>query len=92
MKTLLEKTVTGSTQNQQRIVGRGYCFGRIGPVSDQQRVVDQFLLIWSRKKSLSKFFGKNIFLMRGFFYWQSFSFGLPGFVWHPNPTRLGLQG
>ena len=43
---LLEKTVTGSTQYQQRIVGRVCCFGRVGPVSDQQRVVDHFLLIW----------------------------------------------
>ena len=47
---LLEKIVTGSTENQQRIVDRGCCFGRVGPVIDQQRVVDQFLLIWSPKK------------------------------------------
>ena len=47
---LLEKIVTGSTENQQRIVDRGCCFGRVGPVSDQQRVVDQFLLIWSPHK------------------------------------------
>ena len=39
------KTVAGSTQNQQRIVGRGCCFGRVGPVKLQQRVVDRFLLI-----------------------------------------------
>jgi hypothetical protein len=32
---LLEKTVAGSTENQQRIVDRGCCFGRIDPVIDQ---------------------------------------------------------
>ena len=41
--------MTGSTENQQRIVDRGCCFGRVGPAIDQQRAVDQFLLIWSPK-------------------------------------------
>jgi hypothetical protein len=44
---LLEKIVAGSTENQQRIIDRGCCFGRVDPVIDQQRVVDQFLLMWS---------------------------------------------
>ena len=67
--TLLKKTVTGSTENQKRIVDRGCCFGRVGPVSDQQRVVDQFLLIWSPKKhffTARLFREKNIFLLSGF--------------------------
>ena len=34
LRTLLEKTVTGSTENQQRIVDRGCCFDRVGPVID----------------------------------------------------------
>ena len=48
------KIVAGSTQNQQKIVGRGYCFGRVGPVRLQQSVVDRFLLIWSQKDFFSK--------------------------------------
>ena len=77
--------MAGSTQNQQRIVGRSCCFGRVGPVIEQQRVVDQFMLIWS------------IYLYIYFFTTQIFwakklILGLPGFLWHPNPTRLGLQG
>ena len=97
--TLLEKTVTGSTQNQQRIVGRGCCFGRVGPVSDQQRVVDKFLLIKSQKEkkrkevfSLPEFFGKIYFYCVDFIGKKKTISGLPGFLWHPNPTRLGLQG
>jgi len=51
---LLEKTMAGSTENQQKIVDRGCCFGRVDPVI--QRVVDKFLLIWSHKnlKKLKK--------------------------------------
>ena len=60
---LLEKNVDGSTQNQQRIVGRGFCFGRVDPVIAQQRVVDQYLLIWSLKiiKIKNKKFTVQIF-------------------------------
>ena len=36
------KTMAGSIQNQQRIVGRGCYFGHVGPVRLQQRVVDHF--------------------------------------------------
>jgi hypothetical protein len=52
--------VAGSTQNQQRIVDRGCCFGRVGPVIDQQRVVD---LVTKKNKvfSLPDFFRKFYF-------------------------------
>ena len=72
--SLLEKIVTGSTQNQQRIVGHGCCFGRVGPVSDQQRVVDQFLLIWSQQKIQKKIIGR-ISGGKMFFYCAYFSTG-----------------
>ena len=70
--SLLEKIVTGSTENQLRIVDRGCCFSRVGPVTDQQRVVDQSMLIWSQKKTKNHFFKarlfqeKNYFLLHGF--------------------------
>ena len=79
--TLLGKIVAGSTQNQQRIVDRGCCFGCVGSVIDQQRVVDQFLLIWSLYRynfHYPIFLGKHCFFTARIFY--------------PNPTRLGLQG
>ena len=90
------KTLAGSIQNQQRIVGRGYCFGRVGPVRLQQRVVDRFC--WSGHN----FFFKVIFSLPGFFekfyfftawiFREINKFLVHGFLWHPNPiTVVGKQ-
>jgi hypothetical protein len=43
-----------------------------------------------KKKSLPVFSGNFIFLLRGFFGQQKVNFGLPGCIWHRNPTRLRL--
>ena len=92
--SLLEKTVTESTQNQQRIVGSGCCFSRVGPVTDQQRIVDWVLLIWShlKKNYCSNFAGKKLFFTTRIFGTKKLIFDMPGLLWHPNPTHLCLQG
>ena len=73
------QTMARSTQHQQRIVGHGCCFGRLGLVKLQQRVDDQLLLIWSKEYfyiffyiflnffSLPRFFEKITFLFIGIF-------------------------
>ena len=55
------KIVVGSTQNQQRIVGCGCCFGNVGPVRLQQWVVDRFMLIWSQYFHCPDFHDKIVF-------------------------------
>ena len=80
-KITTRKIMAGSTQNQQRIVGRGCCFGRVGLVKLQQRVVDRFC--WSGHKNIlfKLFFTSRIF-------WEIINFLLYGFLWHSNPITV----
>ena len=91
--SLLEKIVAGSIQHQPRIVGRACYFDRIGQVIHPQRVVDQ--ICWYGHNIYLFIFHCPNFLGILFLAWIFWAIkiisGLPGFLWHVNPTCLGLQ-